>query len=134
MENFVHESLRLLLILIVVDYLLGVFRAIYQRRFNSEVGVKGVIQKLAIILLLTASFIIKTYITNENLISMIAIQTLITGIIFTELASIRRNLKQLGLDPIVLRWLPEDQSHINSVEYSDKSTKTSKRKERDGDD
>lgn len=106
-----EEAARILIVLIVVDYAIAVLGAIRQKRFSSELGVRGLTQKLAIIVLIFAALFLKQTIFNSGLIDLLALQGLIYGLVLNEIASIRRNLKIIGLDNVLLRWIPEDISH-----------------------
>ena len=39
-------SLEILLVMILLDYITGVFKAIFNKKLSSEVGIKGVIKKV----------------------------------------------------------------------------------------
>lgn len=102
------ETLRGLIFLVFLDYFLAVLWAIREKRFSSEVGIKGVTQKLALITLLFAVFYFKHSTTASGLIDLLALQGLVTGVVLTEVVSIRRNLEKLGLNLVVWKWVPKD--------------------------
>ncbi|MBO5408895.1 MAG: phage holin family protein [Clostridia bacterium] len=47
-----------LLVLVIVDYITGVFAAIYEKRLNSGTGFRGILKKVAILLVVMVSQII----------------------------------------------------------------------------
>ena len=47
-----------LIVLIVVDYASGVFAAIYEKRLNSGVGFRGILKKVAILLVVMVAQVI----------------------------------------------------------------------------
>lgn len=48
-------ALQILLIVIVLDYITGVCKAIYNRKMNSKVGAKGIIKKLGYLIVVAVS-------------------------------------------------------------------------------
>lgn len=48
-------AIKILLIMIVLDYITGVFKAIYNKKLNSEVGIKGVIKKVGYLIIVAVS-------------------------------------------------------------------------------
>lgn len=48
-------TIKILLIMIVLDYITGVFKAIYNKKLNSEVGIKGVIKKVGYLIIVAVS-------------------------------------------------------------------------------
>lgn len=108
MELISHDMLRLLIILVFTDYLLGILSAIRDRRFNSAVNLKGITQKLALLVLIGLVVAVKRFVMDVSIVEQLALQGIIAGVLLTELISIRRNIKRLGLDSILTRWIPED--------------------------
>lgn len=49
-----------LMALIVVDYLTGVLQAIYNKCLSSDIGFKGIVRKVLMLLIVAVSFIIET--------------------------------------------------------------------------
>ncbi len=49
-----------LLVCIVVDYLTGVLAALYEKRLNSEVGFRGIIKKVVILLIVVLAHMIES--------------------------------------------------------------------------
>ncbi len=49
-----------LLILMMIDYITGVLKAIYNRKLNSQIGFRGIIKKVMILLLVVLSSTLQT--------------------------------------------------------------------------
>lgn len=48
-------ALQTLLILIALDYITGILKALYQKKLNSEVGVKGIVRKVGFLFIVAVS-------------------------------------------------------------------------------
>lgn len=73
--------LHALLLMIVIDYVLGVISAIYNKNLNSEIGFRGLLKKVALILIVAVAvecnriipnvpireIVISFYLANEGL-------------------------------------------------------------------
>lgn len=108
METLLSEAFQIVIVLMVVDYLLGTLNAIREGRFNSDIGMKGVTKRLGLILIVSAIFYLQGQIKTNDWIVLLSAQTLMFGAIVSQLSSIRRNLKHLGLDSVLVRWIIED--------------------------
>lgn len=62
-----------LLVCVVLDYLTGVFAAIYEKRLNSEVGFRGILKKVVILLIVALAHMI------ENAAGVSGIRDLVIG-------------------------------------------------------
>lgn len=83
-----------LLIVISIDYITGVLKAIYQKNLNSSVGIKGILKKIGYILIVILATVVDRII-NEN---SMAIRTLVIYfIISNEGISILENWGAIGL-------------------------------------
>ena len=60
-----------LLVLVIVDYITGVIAAIYQKRLNSGVGFRGILKKVAILLVVMVAQIIGQVVSVEWLRSAV---------------------------------------------------------------
>lgn len=88
------EELQILICLIFVDYITGVGAAIIEKRVNSTIGRKGIMQKIGIFLCV----ILCTLIDNTNLFEETQIQPL--AILFftvNECFSIVENLGKMNV-------------------------------------
>lgn len=83
-----------LLIFIVIDYLTGVIAAIYNRKLSSEVGFKGILKKIMILILVAVAHVIDQYVMHCG-------SSCRTAVIFFYLAnegiSILENVSRLDL-------------------------------------
>jgi len=48
-------ALQVLLLVVVLDYLTGVCKAIYNKKLNSEIGLKGIVKKIGYFILVAVS-------------------------------------------------------------------------------
>ena len=62
-----------LLVCIVIDYLTGVLAALYEKRLNSEVGFKGILKKVMILLIVILAQMI------ENAAGITGIRDIVIG-------------------------------------------------------
>lgn len=87
-------ALEALIIFVFVDYLTGVFCAINEKKLSSEIGFKGILQKMLIFLLVIVANIVDSRIIGED-------RLLRTAVIFFYLSnegiSILENSARLGL-------------------------------------
>lgn len=89
-DNF----LKVMLILIVIDYVSAILSAIYNKKISSSIGYKGIIKKIGIIFFISLS----QQIDNLNIYEDTNIRYLVLSFfIFNEILSILENLKSLNL-------------------------------------
>lgn len=80
-----------LLILIVLDYITGLLKAIYNKELSSEIGFKGIIRKILILIVIGVSVIVQNFgipAIREIVIMFFAIN---------EAISLLENASQMGL-------------------------------------
>lgn len=80
-----------LLILIVLDYITGLLKAIYNKELSSEIGFKGIIRKILILIVVGVSVIVQNFgvpAIREIVIMFFAIN---------EAISLLENASQMGL-------------------------------------
>lgn len=83
-----------LLIVISIDYITGILKAIYQKNLNSSVGIKGILKKIGYILIVILATVIDRIINESSM----AIRTLVIYfIISNEGISILENWGAIGL-------------------------------------
>ena len=87
------EILICLMALIVIDYITGVLSAIHSQTLNSDTGYKGIIKKVAILLVVAVSFVIEKATGSEFLIREITIMFFIAN----EGLSILENVAEIGI-------------------------------------
>lgn len=91
--NF-DDFLRIMLILIIIDYVSAILSAIYNKTISSSIGYKGIIKKIGIIFFISLS----QQIDNLNIYEDTNIRYLVLSFfIFNEIFSILENLKSLDL-------------------------------------
>ena len=66
-------ALEILLCMIVLDYLTGVFKAIFNKKLNSEVGIKGVIKKVGYLIIVAVAVMLDRIIGDTGAIRNIVI-------------------------------------------------------------
>lgn len=89
-DNF----LKVMLILIIIDYVSAILSAIYNKKVSSSIGYKGIIKKIGIIFFISLS----QQIDNLNIYEDTNIRYLVLSFfIFNEIFSILENLKSLNL-------------------------------------
>lgn len=69
--------IKILLIMMILDYLSGIANAIYNKKVNSKVGYKGIVQKFTYIIIITLSLLIDTLINDNGAISSLILYFLI---------------------------------------------------------
>ena len=57
---------RALLVMIALDYISGVIKAVHQRQLSSEIGFKGILRKITILLVIAAANIIQEALVGET--------------------------------------------------------------------
>ena len=86
-------AIQSLLVFIVVDYITGVLKAIYNKELNSAVGVKGIIKKVGYLLVVSISVLLDKIAGNTGAIRNIVIYFFVAN----EGLSILENWGNLGL-------------------------------------
>ncbi len=66
-------ALEILLWMILLDYLTGVFKAIFNKKLNSEVGIKGVIKKVGYLIIVAVAVMLDRIIGDTGAIRNIVI-------------------------------------------------------------
>ena len=90
----VDGFLHVLLVFVVIDYITGVMCAIYDHDLSSEIGFKGISQKVLIFLMVGLGTLLDSYILGDSY----ALRTAITFFyISNEGISILENAVHLGL-------------------------------------
>lgn len=77
--------MKTLLILIVLDYITGVLKAVYEKKLNSQIGFRGIIKKTIIMIVVAAAVAI------QNVIDMPVREIIITFFICNEAISLLEN-------------------------------------------
>lgn len=85
----IDKMMRTLLILIVLDYLTGVLKAVYQKKLNSAIGFKGIIKKVIMLIVVAAC------VALQNVLDMPIREIVITFFVCNEGLSILENSKEV---------------------------------------
>jgi len=110
-------SFIVLLIVMGLDYVTGVCKAIYKKNLNSFIGIKGIIKKFGIILIVVLSVLLDKLTGNTNAIKLLVIYFFVAN----ESISILENWGSMGL-PLpkklysILENLKEEGSDTDGVE------------------
>lgn len=71
--------LKALVVLAVLDYILGVIKAIYNKELSSEIGFKGLIKKFVMFLVVVLSVVLQKIVGNTIIIRDITIMFFIAN-------------------------------------------------------
>lgn len=102
-------ALMCLLVVIVLDYITGVLSAIYNKKLNSKIGIKGIVKKIAYLCLVALSVVIDKITGGTGIIRTLVIYFLVSndGISILENLvkmdikvpkKVRESLEQIGKD------------------------------------
>lgn len=102
-------ALTCLLIVIALDYITGVLSAIYNKKLNSKIGIKGIVKKIAYLCLVALSVVIDRITGATGIIRTLVIYFLVSndGISIIENLvkmdirvpkKVRESLEQIGKD------------------------------------
>lgn len=86
-------ALQILITVIVLDYVTGVFKAIYNKEINSSVGLKGIIKKLGYLIVVAVAVILDKIAGNTGAIRTLVIYFFVAN----EGISILENWGGMGL-------------------------------------
>jgi len=86
-------ALQILITVIVLDYVTGVFKAIYNKKINSSVGLKGIIKKLGYLIIVAVAVILDRISGNTGAIRTLVIYFFVAN----EGISILENWGGMGL-------------------------------------
>lgn len=86
-------ALQILITVIVLDYITGVFKAIYNKKINSSVGLKGIIKKLGYLIVVAVAVILDKIAGNTGAIRTLVIYFFVAN----EGISILENWGGMGL-------------------------------------
>lgn len=88
------NTIKVLLFIIGIDYITGVCKAIYSKKLNSKIGLKGILKKFGYLLVIALSTLVD-YLINDG---TMAIRSLVIYFfIANESISILENWNSLGL-------------------------------------
>lgn len=91
-EN-IDINLKYLIIVVILDFISGIFKAFVKKKINSSIGVKGVLKKFSYFIVVAISKIIGDILNIGNLLLRIVIYSLV----FNEIVSILENCTEMGI-------------------------------------
>lgn len=91
-EN-IDINLKYLIIVVILDFISGIFKAFVKKKINSSIGVKGVLKKFSYFIVVAISKIIGNILNIGNLLLKIVIYSLV----FNEIVSILENCTEMGI-------------------------------------
>lgn len=89
----VDKSLEILLIIIAIDYITGVCKAMIKREVSSVIGIKGIIKKFGYLLVVALSVLLDKIVGDGSAIRILVIYFFIAN----EGISILENWSEMGL-------------------------------------
>lgn len=72
-------ALQCLLIIIILDYITGVLAAIYNKKLNSKIGIKGIVKKVGYLCLVALAVIVDKITGQTGIIRSIVIYFLVSN-------------------------------------------------------
>lgn len=84
---------KTLLLFIIIDYITGILRAIYNKQLNSRIGAKGIIKKVGYILIVIISSLLDNLLNSSGKIRDLIIYMFIAN----EGISILENWAKMGI-------------------------------------
>lgn len=89
----IDELLISLIVITVLDYVTGIAKAIHNKNLSSEVGMKGIIKKVLLLIIVAVAFVIENLIGNMFPLR----EFVIVFFICNEAISILENVAQTGV-------------------------------------
>lgn len=89
----VDIALQCLIIMIILDYVSGVASAIYNKKLNSQVGLKGILKKFMYLVIVCVSVILDRIIGNTGAIRTLVIYFFVAN----DGISILENIGKMGI-------------------------------------
>lgn len=88
-------TFNVLILFIALDYISGIFRAIVEQKLSSQIGYKGILKKIFILLIISTSYLIDKFIIMADTKSITLIVTIFY--ISNEGISILENANSIGI-------------------------------------
>lgn len=107
------KLLGTLVMLMVLDYVTGVIKAVYGKKLSSEIGFKGLLKKITILIIVALGNVIEAFIGGGTAIREIVIMFYIAneGISILENAVVILPNMPEGLKKILLQLRGDDDEH-----------------------
>lgn len=109
------KLLSTLVILMVLDYATGIIKAIYEKRLSSEIGFKGLLKKITILVVVAMGNVIEAFMGGGTAIREIVIVFYIAneGISILENAAVILPKMPEGLKRVLLQLRGDDNADRN---------------------
>ena len=109
------KLLSTLVILMVLDYATGIIKAIYEKRLSSEIGFKGLLKKITILVVVAMGNVIEAFMGGGTAIREIVIVFYIVneGISILENAAVILPKMPEGLKRVLLQLRGDDNADRN---------------------
>lgn len=109
------KLLSTLVILMVLDYATGIIKAIYEKRLSSEIGFKGLLKKITILVVVAMGNVIEAFMGGGTAIREIVIVFYIAneGISILENAAVILPKMPEGLKRVLLQLRGDDDADRN---------------------
>jgi len=91
-----NNSIKAILIAMIIDYISGIMKAIYCKNLNSQIGFKGIVKKIMILMVITAAHQIDVLLGSEAMRINIRFIT-ICFYCSNEVISLLENVAKMGL-------------------------------------
>ena len=114
-------NLKYLIILIIFDFITGIFKAFIKRKINSTTNLKGLLKKISYFVIISVSIILD----NILLLNMFLVNMVLYFLILNEIISILENCQALGMKypKVLINSLEVFNSRIDKEEKINKKTK-----------
>ena len=89
----IDVAMKSLLIVIVIDYITGVMSAIYNKKLNSTIGLKGILKKFSYLIIVSLSVILDRIVGNTGTIRTLVIYFFVAN----DGISIVENIGKMGV-------------------------------------
>ena len=87
------NALQMLLMVMILDILTGIAKAIYNKQFNVMIGVKGIIIKFGYLIIVSVSFMLDKFMESNGMVRGAVIYLFV----FNQVLSILQNWTDMGI-------------------------------------
>ena len=106
-------AMKCLITAMIIDYLTGIAKAVYLQKLDSGVGLKGIVKKLALLLLVALGVVVDKITGNSGLVRLFIIYYIVAN----EGLSICENLG--AMDIIIPQFLKDKLKQLQEPKESD---------------
>lgn len=86
-------ALKSLLLVVILDYITGVLSAIYRKKLNSKIGIKGIIKKLCYLIIVALAVVVDNITGESGIIRTMVIYFLVAN----DGISVIENVGKMGI-------------------------------------